>query len=748
MDPTEFQLWVSLNEARATNDTGARTALLEDLVGRADDADVPRVLFLARRDLSDAYRRRGHWDLVYRLLRECLADHDRRPWRFTEEDVATLLQWYAWLVECMVDFPDFGLDEIDRAVDDVEQRFLAAGRDPHEVHSVRRGVAAHLGDWEAAEAAFLRWTAPAAVDEDDRWLSVVGIEQALARGDAESVSRAHALAAPILAETAVSDEPTVLVRCLMLLPLAEAGRWDEAVLAYRRVQRGMSGEAHSLENHGRLVEFCALTGNETAGVDRLGPMKGFESRKRPLATMEYATSVAVLADALVRAGRGDTRLDLGDDPNSVPFHEVARRMRRVALELADRFDRRNASTVVSDRVRTRLAARPLADFVPLSPTSRPPLRARTDGLSDTALLHLARLHDLRCEQDEARACLAAISATPPEPVAAGVAELRAKFFQDDDTEAVLRRCAEVYRRHGDECSALLTHCWLGLWIVYKGRTDEGLATTADAVAALRSTGDDSACAWGEHWLAHVLAGQGRHPEARASLTRGKQHARAAEDLLALGSLLDLESGISPDGAIDSATAALTAFIAADAPEKALESLARLRNTYEHLNDLASFQSLVTRLLESPPPTGSNRLHGHLRYLRACALIDAGHPAAAADDLNEAIGQASLREGARVEQWYQSTYANHAAARYEDAVDAGLVAANWLDHLRDHPHGLDTADWSDWADNARYLVAESYRHLGDHQAALRELRKLATNHGPLSATAFIAGTHLLDELDHR
>lgn len=740
MDPGEFQLWVSLNEARAADDTGTRTALLEDLVVRAGDEDVPRVLFLARRDLADAYRRRGHWDLVYRLLHECLADHDRRPWRFTEEDVAALLQWYAWLVECMVDFPDFGLDEIDRALDDVEHRFLAAGRDPHEVHSVRRGVAAHLGDWEAAERAFLRWTATAAVDEDDRWLDVVGIEQALARGDADSLARAHALAAPFLAETAVSDEPTALVRCLILLPLAEAGRWDEAVLTYRRLLRGMSGEVQSLEDHGRLVEFCALTGNEAAGVDRLSPMKGFESRKRPLATMEFATSVTVLAEALVRTGRGDTRLDLGDDPNSAPFHVVAKRMRRIALESAERFDRRNGSTVVSDRVLTRLAARPLADFLPLGPTSRPPLRAVTAGLPDAVLLERARQHDLRCEQDEARACLAAISTDPAEPVAAGVAELRARFFQDEQTETTLRHSVEVHRRYGDHRSALLTHCWLGLWIVYKGRIDEGITTTASAVTELRTSGDDSACAWGEHWLAHVLAGQGRNEEAHEAVTRGKRHAETAHDLLALGSLLDLESGLDPTNAIEPTSAALSTFIKADAPEKALESLARLKNSYDQLDDQASFRSLVDHLLTT---TGPNRLHGHLRYLRACALIADGNPADAADDLNEAIGQASLREGANIELWYQSAHANYAAGRHEDAIDAGLTAANWLDHLRD----TENQAWSTWADQARYLVAQSYLHLNDHQAALRELRRLTNNHGPLSATAFIAGTELLEQLGH-
>jgi hypothetical protein len=216
-----------------------------------------------------------------------------------------------------------------------------------------------------------------------------------------------------------------------------------------------------------VVEFCALTGNEEAGVNQLGVMKGFEL-KRPLGTMEFAASVAVLADALVRAGRGETRLDLGDDPNSVQFRVLAERMRGRALELADRFDQRNGTTVQGDRIRARLAAVPLADFVPLLPTRRPPLQLVPTGLSDTDLLDRAQWHNLRCESREAHACMNAVSADLPEHLAARKAELGAMFEQGDDTEAALRWAADVHRRYGDERRALLNHCWLGRRVVRPG----------------------------------------------------------------------------------------------------------------------------------------------------------------------------------------------------------------------------------------------------------------------------------------
>ncbi|CCH33110.1 hypothetical protein ABZ816_33895 [Actinosynnema sp. NPDC047251] len=730
MDSVEQDVWVSLREAQAMEHTGSRTELLAGLVRRADAGDVPRATYLSRRLLADAHRVDGRWDEVFRLFRECLDEYDHRPWRFDDEDEVSLLSWHAWLVGCMVDFPDLSLVEITAALDDVERRFLAAGLGLHEVHAARRGVAAHLGDWPTADRAFRRWADTADPAGDDRWRRLVEVEQLLARGEEASTARAHELARPVLADPSTVDRAAVSARSLMLLPVARTGAWADAVVLYRRLLRGMSGEFHSLEEHGRIVEFCALTGNEDAGVDWLGPMRGFQARRRPLATMEFAASVAVLARRMVELGRGDAELDLGEDPNSGPFRVLADRMRRLALDLADRFDRRNGTSAQGDRIRARLAARPLVEHLPLAPTTRRPLPTLPPPLPASALLDRAEWHDLRCEPDEARACLAVLPAGLPEDLAAREAELRAKFFQSGRTEPELWWAADVHRRNGDLRRALLVHCWLGLWIVAEGRPAQGAALTADAVAGLRRLGDETACAWGEHWAAYVAAALGRPAEAEQAVRRGLRHATG--DPLARGSLLLLDASLFPDRTVGSATAALTAFVEAEAPEKALEALAHLENADAH-------HGLVDPLLARLAGR-RDRLVGRLRYLRACALIDAGRLAEAADDLNEAIGQASLRAGgATVEQWYRLAQADDAAGRHEDAVDAGLRAAAWLDHLRD----TEDAGWAEWADHARYLVAENFHRLGDRAAALREYRRVADGGGPLAASAFVAGSVLLD-----
>lgn len=721
MDTTDgvADLWLSLRVADAMEHGTERTSLLADAVRTADRLREPRAAFRSRRMLADAHRLDGRWDRMRSLFYECLDAYDQRRWQFDRDDEAELLGWYAWVVECMVDFPDLSLAEIRAALKGVERRYTAAGLPWHEVYSAQRGIAAHLGDWTAASEAHLRWVATAPTDADDRWLDVATIDHYLCQGE---TVQARKIAAAMLDDPVSSDEPIVLARCLMLLPLASAGEWELAALTFRRIRRGMSGEFYSLEHLGRVIEFLGLTGNALAGIDWLAVMEGFEARKRPFATMEFAVSAAVLASALVRAGRGDTVLDLGpDDPNTLPLRALARRMRRLALDLAEQFDRRNGNTFQSERIRTRLAAEPITGFLPLEPTSRPPLNLLPpSGLSDEDLLTRAEWHDLRCEADEARACLTVVSDDLPPYLNARLVELRAKFFQSEETEPALRYAIDVYYQHGDQPRALLAECWLSLWTAYTGRPDEAVASAMTAVEQLRRSGDDTSCAWGEYWLAYLFASQGAHADALDALTRGQRHAQAASDYLALGTLLILDTTLRP--ALATATAALDALIAARAPEKALEAL-------EQLTHHDGYLEVVENILAAPP-VGMARLIGRLRYLRARSLHD---PAHSVDDFTEAIGQAALRGEDTAEQWHQLAQANHAAGRYEDAVDASQRAAELLDPQ------------SDARDQASYLLADSYRHLGDHRAALREYRRLADGDGSLAAQAFVAGTALLEQL---
>lgn len=578
--PGGSDLWADFEAVLGLPHGEKRTGQLEEIVWRADVHDVPRLTFLSRQALAEAHRADGRWDLIWPLLTTCLEEHEKRPERF-QDDEANLLGWYAWLVACLVDFPDRSLDEINAARADLERR--TQRRAPQ----VRRAIAVHVGDWAQAEEELRH-------EERDEWWDVHRIEILLGRGDEAQAVR---IAAPLLDDPDVFGERLVRLRSMMLLPLARQQKWDEAVVAYRRLARGLAEVDGWLEDFGRLAEFCALTGNLSEGTQWW--VSEFEARRRPLATMEYAASAAVLARR--------------------PGWDVEPRLRALATDLAARFDARNGTSTCGDRIRATLHTEPLDHFLPIYPWSLPPIPAPPPGLGDEELLDRAELHDLRCEPDEARSCLAQVSADPPQPRRARRDELRSRLFQTEETPDIIRRAIRTYLRHGDRRRAELSRCWLGLWIAQED-AEEGVETVESAVRALHDIGEGQA--WGEYWLAYTLIGLGQHHEPLVAIARGKLH---ADDPLVLGSLQLLEARLMDTPPYE----AYETLTRGGVPEKAREALYQL-------------------------------------------------PEAAELDLNDVVGHAQLRGTVTGEHWYRLMEVNFAAERYEDAIDAGLRAVPWME----------------------------------------------------------------------
>jgi hypothetical protein len=592
--PGGSDLWADYDAVLGLPHSDERTGQLEEIVWRADVHDVPRLTFLGRQALAEAHRADGRWDLIWPLLATCLDEHRHRPERFVEDE-ANLLGWYAWLVSCMVDFPDRSLDEIHSALADLERR---TGRT---VHMVRREIAVHVGDWAQAEEELRH-------QERDEWWDLYRIEILLGHGDDEEAVR---IAAPLLDDPDVFDERLVRLRSMMLLPLARQQKWDEAVVTYRRLVRGLAEVEGWLEDFGRMAGFCALTGNLSEGTQWW--VAEFEARRRPFATIEYAASAAVLARRL--------------------GWDVEPQLRALATDLAARFDARNGTSTCGDRIRATLNTEPLSDFLPIYPWNLPPIPTPPPGLGDEELLDRVELHDLRCEPHEAHACLAQVQDDLPQPLQARRDEMGARFFQTDETPDIIRRAIRTYLQHGDRRRAELSRCWLGLWVAHDD-ADEGVETVEQAVRALHTIGEGQA--WGEYWLAYTLNSLGRRLEAAHAVARGKRH---ADDPLVLGSLQMLEATLTGAAPYE----AYETFTRGGIPEKAREALYQL-------------------------------------------------PEAAELDLNDVVGHAQLRGTVTGEHWYRLMEVNFAAERYEDAIDAGLRAAPWLEE-------------------AWHLIAECYRRSG-------------------------------------
>ncbi|WP_409497063.1 hypothetical protein [Amycolatopsis sp. cmx-11-12] len=506
--------------------------------------------------------------------------------------------------------------------------------------------------------------------------------------------------------------------CRTLVPLAAAGKHAEAASTYRWVTRASTGAPRRYGDHALRLEFCALTGNEHTGFDLLSLLDGVGDHADAIGRMEFFASAALLTRRLIETGYGETRFVLNGPYDGLSLRLLHRRMRAAAFVEAEELDEEDHTDYLTEHVKRKMTAKPVAEFVPLLPSALPrvPILPPPD-LSAEELVIRAEIHNHRSEAEEARACLAAIG-TVGDEIAPRLAELRAIFFQDGDTEERLRRAAAGFRRYRDETRFLLNQCWLGLWLVFDDQAETGVALTTVAAARLRAGTDDHAACWGEYWLAHVLSGQGRTPEAYEALRRGAERAREAGDPLLHGTLLCLDAslrngdGEDPATALELAQAATDAFIVGNVGEKAVEAVEQVRIAYERAGSLDELDVFVEHLLATLPDGGPERLRGHLRQLRALSLIGTGRFAEAVDDAYVSLGVAASRGKDTAEQWYVLVTALHGAGRYDEVLD---VAPRTIDLLTGLP---------DWGHRCRWMYADSYRALGESSRAFNEYAVLA------------------------
>ncbi|MFD5247938.1 hypothetical protein ACFWIW_25595 [Amycolatopsis sp. NPDC058340] len=506
--------------------------------------------------------------------------------------------------------------------------------------------------------------------------------------------------------------------CRTLVPLAAAGKYAEAASTYRWVTRASSGDPLRYGDHALRLEFCALTGNEHTGLDLLSLLDGVGDHSDAVGRLEFFASAALLTRRLTETGYGDIPFVLNGPYDGVPLSRLHERMRAAAFVEAEELDGREHTGYFTGYAERKMAAKPVAEFVPLLPSALPRVPILPPpGLSAEELVIRAEIHNHRCEPEEARACLDAIESVPDE-IEPRLSELRAIFFQGEGTEERLRDAAAGFRRQGDEIRFLLNQCWLGLWLVFDDQAETGVALTTVAAARLRAGTDERAACWGEYWLAHVLSGQGRTSEAYEALRRGAERARAAGDPLLHGTLLCLEAslrngdGEDPAATLELARAATDAFIVGNVGEKAVEAVEQVRIAYERTGSLDELDVFVELLLATLPVGGPERLRGHLRHLRALSLIGTGRFAEAVDDAYASLGVAASKGKDTAEHWYVLVTALHGAGRYDEVLD---VAPRAIALLAASP---------DWGHRCRWMYADSYRALGESSRAFNEYAVLA------------------------
>jgi hypothetical protein len=328
-------------------DKTARVALLEEAIRMADAANEIEQGFALRQDLVQAAMFSGFPEKVLVAFSWNLAQVDRAPEQFAEED---LLWEYKWVISCLYEFPQITVQQMNDALADLARRFKKNGATLRPIYTLRCKIARHTGDIDGVKETLPLWKEASrgylsdcpACDRD----SMVEMHAFLGQ-----YRRALQSAEPILRGTMTCGEVPHLTYAQLLLPLLHLDKLDEA-LEYHRL-----GYALVKENANFLGEVATHLIFKVLINDLNGGIKVFErhlrlalERHSPLRRFQFFRSVVFLMRLLAKSPRHQRKLRL---PESFPLHnangtynvaELGEWFDHEARSLAGQFDARNGNS--------------------------------------------------------------------------------------------------------------------------------------------------------------------------------------------------------------------------------------------------------------------------------------------------------------------------------------------------------------------------------------------------------------------
>ncbi|MEU6310326.1 tetratricopeptide repeat protein [Streptomyces sp. NPDC047014] len=361
---TREEIARGLEENQAAPNGVARNAHAEALAGAAE-ATGDRELFREALDnLINAYLYSAESSKMLVPFARLLQEYDKDPTAFSGWDAHSLFWQFKWVASAISDSPGIPLDSATGWLEEMERRYRIAGYSERPVREAEMWLAHMTGDDERAERAFRRWLDAERDDMSDcQACELCGQGQyAVLHGNDTEAMR---LWEPVLdGELTCAEEPH-RVLATSLLPLLRLGRADEARANHVRGYRMARGNESLLPTVGRHIEFCALTGNESRGLEILAEHAALVT---PLANVDdrlaFHGGILVLLRRLRELGHGAVP--------TVSYEGTARTVSELyevlyagCLDIARQFDARNGTTRVSDRFLDRVGREPLVGELPL-----------------------------------------------------------------------------------------------------------------------------------------------------------------------------------------------------------------------------------------------------------------------------------------------------------------------------------------------------------------------------------------------
>ncbi|WP_236246076.1 tetratricopeptide repeat protein [Streptomyces sp. CC210A] len=502
----------ALRENQSAPNGPLRNARAEELVAAAESTGDRDLVRKALFELIAAYEfstERGRMLVPFARL---MQEWDKDPSAFDQHDVHRFHWMFKWVSSGMLTLPEIPLATVERWLSEMERRYRTAGYSERAVRQAEFTLAHETGDAERAARAFAAWTAADRDSMADCHACELN-DQGRYRLHQGRVDGALDTWAPVLDGRSTCAEEPHRVLAESLLPLVRSGRLDAARAHHLRGHRLARGNESLLPAIGRHIEFCALTGNEARGLEVLAEHAAhLPADGNPAARLDLLGGTLVLLRRLLALGHGDQpAVAYGGSPRTVAgLHGL---LDAEAAAIAARFDARNGSTAVSERLRDRLAQEPLVERLPLgvrtgrlsAPRGAAPAPRETVGdapRTGTAedlpelVAEARRLRALGHPRtaevwDRVAAALAAAGQAPDPLLAADLLDRRALAAAQAAEEAagpLFQDVLEAYRAAGDPAGAALAEQRLAVAAIRGGAEPEAvrdlLARAADAARTL------------------------------------------------------------------------------------------------------------------------------------------------------------------------------------------------------------------------------------------------------------------------
>ena len=282
-----------------------------------------------------------------------------------------LLWRMKWVMGALPKFPEIGLDQIHRMLDDMERRFRDFGGSIQPVVGKRRMVALQTGNLDAAAGfhkqfvrmprTFLSDCHACELDALTGYYLDVGRTAVGVRKGEELINSGRRCAK--VPDSTYAD---------VLLPMVKLGRAADAMKYHKKGYPLIRRNVGDLWHWGQHMAYLALTGNHARAVKLLEThLPDVEASHDPLGSLSFFRAMLIVADSLAeKKAKMKLRLLAGapfaNPSGDYDLADLATKVRDRAVEISKRFDWRNGNGYYEELVDKASKMRRYAVTVPLN----------------------------------------------------------------------------------------------------------------------------------------------------------------------------------------------------------------------------------------------------------------------------------------------------------------------------------------------------------------------------------------------